>query len=244
MLWFRASKWPKQLVVVIPGNPGLPGYYHEFAQALNAQNPETREVVVLGHAGHYDEDTPTLTLEEQVEHKRTQVTQLLEQYRPFKPQTFLIGHSIGAYIGLYIAQPGMKLLGLFPTLIHLRKSRNGQRLAWLFTPPVRAIISAMGWLFKALPEPLLSQALKPWNAAVTQQLATKPRAIYNCLAMAHDEMTKISDEALGWTKADTQLTFYYGQEDAWVEKHHPELIKSAYPHGNHINLIVDISDKT
>lgn len=42
----------KDLVIVIPGNPGVPGFYTRFIEILKTQLPTEVPVWVIGHAGH------------------------------------------------------------------------------------------------------------------------------------------------------------------------------------------------
>ena len=46
----RSDVAPQRMVIVIPGNPGLTGFYAGLAEVLAADN--VAEVVVLGLAGH------------------------------------------------------------------------------------------------------------------------------------------------------------------------------------------------
>lgn len=39
-----------EIVIIIPGNPGLPGFYHTFGQSLHEKL--NLPVWVVGHAGH------------------------------------------------------------------------------------------------------------------------------------------------------------------------------------------------
>lgn len=47
-----ASSGKKDLVLVIPGNPGVPGFYKKFIKYLKLQLPTEVPVWVVGHAGH------------------------------------------------------------------------------------------------------------------------------------------------------------------------------------------------
>lgn len=42
----------KDLVLVIPGNPGIPSFYEDFVKAIKSKLPSETPVWVVGHAGH------------------------------------------------------------------------------------------------------------------------------------------------------------------------------------------------
>lgn len=68
-----ARKRRRNLVVVIPGNPGVGHFYIDFARALYAHSDERDDVVICSHAGHCGRATRggvAYSLEDQVEHKR------------------------------------------------------------------------------------------------------------------------------------------------------------------------------
>lgn len=47
-----ASDGHKDLVLVIPGNPGIPSYYEGFMKSLKSKLPTETPVWIMGHAGH------------------------------------------------------------------------------------------------------------------------------------------------------------------------------------------------
>lgn len=71
----------KDIVLVIPGNPGIPAFYTGFIKALKSRLPTETPVWVMGHAGHvlgprpgnfmFEENPrdPAFTLQGQIEHK-------------------------------------------------------------------------------------------------------------------------------------------------------------------------------
>lgn len=42
----------KDVVLVIPGNPGIPRFYESFIKALNSRLTSDIPVWIIGHAGH------------------------------------------------------------------------------------------------------------------------------------------------------------------------------------------------
>lgn len=71
----------KDVIVVIPGNPGVPTFYEGFIKHLKAKLPSETPVWVVGHAGHVQPlrdlafcsngklDKKLINLDGQVKHK-------------------------------------------------------------------------------------------------------------------------------------------------------------------------------
>ena len=65
-------------VFVVPGNPGVPGFYERFAQTLWRELNGAAAVEVIGYVGHTEQDVGTkhtrwFTLGEQVEHVTAEI---------------------------------------------------------------------------------------------------------------------------------------------------------------------------
>ena len=153
----KSSQSPKYHVLFITGNPGCIGYYHTFLSLL-ADELSRNAVNIYGHSlANFVEldNTPKhvkiLGLQEQIEY----VEHLLLDYvqnLSFSMRTdgaaeqakiILVGHSVGAYIGLELlrrarerarrAENKDKLrfcgyIGLWPTVTWIRKSPSGLKL--------------------------------------------------------------------------------------------------------------------
>ncbi|XP_048519496.1 lipid droplet-associated hydrolase isoform X4 [Dendroctonus ponderosae] len=104
----------KELIILIPGNPGVVGFYKQFANSLY----EKTDIPVwcLSHAGHnlaensitklpnFTEHRNLYGLKGQVKHK----VDFLEKYLPHDAKVYLIGHSIGSYMALEVLNyPGI-----------------------------------------------------------------------------------------------------------------------------------------
>lgn len=53
--WIEEEPLPhstKQIVLVITGNPGVPGFYEDFIKAINSKLSLDTPVWIMGHAGH------------------------------------------------------------------------------------------------------------------------------------------------------------------------------------------------
>ncbi|XP_006813019.1 lipid droplet-associated hydrolase-like [Saccoglossus kowalevskii] len=135
------SKRCDVLVLLIPGNPGIVGFYEDFM--LTLYDASSRRVPVWGisHAGH--ELTPgmnkrcctwkhneKLNLRGQVKHK----VDFIKNHISPDTKVILIGHSIGCYIILEILKelPRLNVLKcvlLFPTIEGMWESPKGTWMA-------------------------------------------------------------------------------------------------------------------
>lgn len=142
---------------MLPGNPGVPGYYRRFAENL-AQNLGV-EVVVLGLCGHTLEPKvqpwKVFTLDDQIEH----VLGYIDSVHGDGELT-IVGHSIGAYIALEAMHRRPKIvrytLGLMPFLENNDADLAFSRLACLvrLSPPAFWSILAALCVSLALVRPL------------------------------------------------------------------------------------------
>uniref|UniRef100_G3VXC6 Lipid droplet-associated hydrolase n=1 Tax=Sarcophilus harrisii TaxID=9305 RepID=G3VXC6_SARHA len=116
-------KAPKLLILIIPGNPGIPAFYAEFLKALYLSLEKRYPVWAISHAGHISapsgarvreespEDPSSKTpddafgLEGQVEHKLA----FLRKCVPSSLRLVIISHSVGSYILLEMMKRGPQL---------------------------------------------------------------------------------------------------------------------------------------
>ena len=244
------------LVFVIPGNPGLIAYYEPFMKTLRQllDEKEAKDGCrsafhihgrnLLGfadadHSPHFGTPSPSGTsttepfsLEDQINHTSTGVTQLTQpsSTTPNFTSVILIGHSVGSYIALELfnrhhhhhtpstpTPPIPHLLHsailLFPTITHIALSPSGKRLNLLRTTPLldrTAHHIAKGFV-DLLPRWLLGGVVRrvlrfPAHAAeATLQFLTSRDGIWQALHMGKDEMRVIGPEAWGrelWEAVD------------------------------------------
>ncbi|KAK9451210.1 uncharacterized protein V1518DRAFT_371382 [Limtongia smithiae] len=138
------------VVVLIPGNPGLPAYYVPFLSDLRAQL-RTWRIICISQAGcevtatqlAYSCSTRYYGLKDQVQHKYEVIKTLLTEhgYTPTtEKKVVLMGHSIGCWLLQHslikliadsyaedaVKTPSLAIL-LFPTVKDIGDSSNGIR---------------------------------------------------------------------------------------------------------------------
>ncbi|KAK4321396.1 hypothetical protein Pmani_007786 [Petrolisthes manimaculis] len=90
------SENPSNLILIIPGNPGVASYYTNFMETIYDGMGKTHSVWVVSHAGHcrfpHLSLLPgeTYSLKQQMDHKIA----FLEDYLPQGANITLVGHSI------------------------------------------------------------------------------------------------------------------------------------------------------
>ncbi|XP_076246081.1 lipid droplet associated hydrolase sturkopf isoform X2 [Calliopsis andreniformis] len=222
----------KDVVVVIPGNPGIPDFYEGFISTLKSRLPSEIPIWVVGHAGHVQPPSNlsvtmpkdstwnvNYSLTAQLQHK----IEFIKKYVPEDARLHLIGHSIGAWLVLNmlkddsISKRVAKCYLLFPTIEHMAASPNG----WFYTT-ILFIVSIFA--------PLHGVPLKS-NKALLQLL--NPHALKKIIKMADEEMIIVKerdDEIL--SKHADKLWFYYGNCDGWTPVKYYKNMKSKHPHIN------------
>ena len=108
---------PKHLLIIFPGNPGVPGFYAPLMTHLFNASLKQCEIICLPHSGHYHhsrsrnegvtkisplESTRVFSLDEQIHHKRQYVLHRLATCLDHDCPVSFIGHSIGSYIALEV----------------------------------------------------------------------------------------------------------------------------------------------
>ncbi|XP_076170526.1 lipid droplet associated hydrolase sturkopf isoform X1 [Ptiloglossa arizonensis] len=229
----------KDVVVIIPGNPGVPQFYEGFIKTLKTKLPSETPVWVIGHAGHVQPPNNLLStmpndstwyqhysLMAQLEHKK----EFIKKYVPEDAKLHLIGHSIGSWMVLnilkdnFISKRVTKCYLLFPTIEHMAKTRNG-RFFTRVVSRIAFILIFLCWILSCLPHfivvflisafSLLYGIPGKYNKAIQELL--NPRSLKNVIKMADEEMEIVKerdDDIL--SKHVDKLWFYYGNCDDWT----------------------------
>jgi hypothetical protein len=78
-------------IMIIPGNPGIPEFYEYFVKSIVSRKSD----LDIRVSSHFPDYTKPMSLDEVVERHK----QFMETFQP----DMIIGHSMGCYIGLRIA---------------------------------------------------------------------------------------------------------------------------------------------
>ncbi|KAJ8897446.1 hypothetical protein PR048_002792 [Dryococelus australis] len=245
--WLNNNHKHKELVLCIPGNPGVTGYYTSFLETVysNLGIP----VWVICHAGHelppQGDNLRTSTncsgvygLQEQINHK----VAFIEKYVPADVKIYLIGHSIGCQLVLEalkhanIRSKVKKCYLLFPTIERLATSPNGKFLTNLILPVVPVIVF-LAWIFALLPMTVRRGLLHVYFAvrrsrddAINATLdLIDPTVLRNVFFFAADEMSRVVDLDCEVLISNCDILFlYYGTTDGWAPlQYYKELQKSC-----------------
>ncbi|XP_028653218.1 lipid droplet-associated hydrolase isoform X2 [Erpetoichthys calabaricus] len=241
------------LFLIIPGNPGIVGFYKTFMQVIYQSFDKKYPVWAVSHAGHcvppdfmdMKEDTNDAELEDvfglngQVEHKMA----FLKQYVPRDVKLVLVGHSIGCYIILEIMKRDpllqvLKSVLLFPTIERMAQSPQGK----LMTPMLCRLRYAMYvpiYLLSFLPERIKAsmvrlllhrlQTLDESCVSATINLFSVD-CTANAMYMGSQEMVQVMDRDNATIQENQEkLIFYYGENDNWCPVQYYEEIKRDFP---------------
>ncbi|XP_047467937.1 lipid droplet-associated hydrolase [Mugil cephalus] len=246
----------KVLFLIIPGNPGVVGFYRTFIQTLHSMFEYRYPVWAVSHAGHCTppssmdmvEDASATTdsdlfgLNGQIEHKLA----FLREHVPRDTSLVLVGHSIGCYIILDMMKrnPELKVLKavmLFPTIERMAQTPQGKVLT-----PVLCHMRYVGYLtlflLSLLPDRLKLGLIKLSfigmrsldNTIVepTVNLLGGDSAA-NALYMGGQEMKMVlARDNITIKKHLEKLIFYYGATDHWCPVQYYHDIKQDFPHGD------------
>uniref|UniRef100_A0A3B4FB47 Lipid droplet-associated hydrolase n=1 Tax=Pundamilia nyererei TaxID=303518 RepID=A0A3B4FB47_9CICH len=232
----------KVLFLIIPGNPGVVGFYRTFMQTLHSRCGYQHPVWAVSHAGHCAppasmdmiEDGASAAeddvfgLDGQVEHKLA----FLRNHVPRETSLVLIGHSIGCYIILEMMKRNperkvLKALLLFPTIERMAQSPQGK----VMTPVLchmRYVVYLPLFLLSLLPDRLKVGLIR----LIFNLCGLFPRAA-NAMYLGGQEMRKVlkrDDTTIG--KHLDKLIFYYGATDHWCPVHYYHDIKRDFPLGD------------
>lgn len=257
--WIEEEPRPhssKKVVLVIPGNPGVPRFYETFIKALNSRLAPDTPVWVIGHAGHVqppenleiampsdDKWAECYGLAAQVQHK----VEFIKKYVPEDAQLHIVAHSIGAWFTLNLLKNHdineriRRCYLLFPTVEYMAKSRNGIFFCNCVAR-VAPVLVFLFWIFTAM-FPLSLQSLMirifgifwgiPARSVKAVQEMLNPKVLHRVFALAKEEMkfVKEADHETISKYAD-KLWFYYGATDGWTPVKYYKNMISKHPNLN------------
>ncbi|TFK56606.1 hypothetical protein OE88DRAFT_1730078 [Heliocybe sulcata] len=236
------------VILFIPGNPGLLGFYTPFLSTLyeKALASASAPLAILAHSylGH----TPGLVddtvyskpervgLTSQV-HAVVEVVDSVRSVYGANARIVLAGHSVGTWTALQVLKAReaevVELLLLFPTITHLVKTPNGRRTWWLVKGPLPRLVSAISPLTRLLPLRVFSLILGDWPQAqlqVVTKLVHSSHCVFSALTMANDEMETIRELDIALMDENRhRICMYFGDTDHWVGEQREAILRVFNP---------------
>lgn len=235
-------------IVIIPGNPGLGGFYLPFVHQLYNFFNENVFIMIISQAGHSPPSKHQFTLKEQIQHKIDTIEKLILNENP-QCQLIFIGHSIGSYMVLkvldHFQSKYQRAFLLFPTIERMSESDAGQQFQRWFRLMIYllpCLCFLIRWIIplKFLREKLLSfyfsSSPRDDRKALIETIDNdlfNYFAMKNILRMAKEEMHVVRirpDEII--EKHSKNLVFYYGTNDHWVPQGISDQMRKIYPHAD------------
>ncbi|XP_028846938.1 lipid droplet-associated hydrolase isoform X1 [Denticeps clupeoides] len=241
------------LILIIPGNPGVVGFYKTFMETIYQSLGRRCAVWAVSHAGHCTppdtmdmvkdpsvlESGDVFGLNGQIEHKLA----FLLEHVPRNVNLVLVGHSIGCYIILELMKrdPELKVLKsllLFPTIERMAATPQGKVLTPVLCH-LRYVLYLPIFLLCLLPESVITcvarLALRGVDRctipAVVSLLSTD--CVANAMYMGSQEMRMVLDRDDSTIKKNlNKLLFYYGATDHWCPVQYYHDIKRDFPSGD------------
>ncbi|KAH9128327.1 hypothetical protein LEN26_007696 [Aphanomyces euteiches] len=241
----REASNTKTLVLMIPGNPGVPGFYEPFMRHMHQLSGQDVEIVGLSHTGHslpWINNDETFDLETQVVDKLAYIQKRLE--RDSSLRLVLIGHSIGGHIALrllnhYSAQID-KLVLIQPTLMHIGDTPNGKRLTPIFNrySLVSSVVGKpIGMLPTSLKKLLVPFFVGPAAFHKPALSLVEYAVLLNCLKMAWHEVQELKEIDDGLVKAHQEkMLFVFAEYDGWCPPEQVEILQSRYTQAKHVTV--------
>jgi len=218
-----------EIIVIIPGNPGLGSMYKDFMSSLymSLSNPAL-SIWALSYLGHDSEAPPTLPtdktyiLEDQILHKLA----LLDKLIPANAKLTLIGHSIGCKVITEVFKRNTthtieEIFFLFPTIENMMKTTRGVQ-TWSLVTTWRPVAVGLVFLLNLLPRSFLTLLTRLRYASASESFIAaavkflNPNFLNNVLVMARDELETVLEVDMVTMKAmASKLYLYHGEDDGW-----------------------------
>ncbi|TVU36954.1 hypothetical protein EJB05_18911 [Eragrostis curvula] len=238
------SKEPSLHVLLIPGNPGIAAFYKDFVEALYENLGGQASVTAIGHISHSQKDAEhgrLFSLHEQIDHKVDFIEQELEHS---EQPIVLVGHSIGAYIGLEIfkrLQTKIKIfVGLYPFLTLNKNSVKQSAIGYiarssLLSKGVSSFVSLLGSLNASATRGIVRRLLGPsWSVTAVDAACNhllRYHTMRNVLFMAMTEFQKLTEEP-DWAfirARQNEIALLFGVDDHWGPLFHLEEVSKRAP---------------
>ncbi|XP_011866390.1 PREDICTED: UPF0554 protein C2orf43 homolog [Vollenhovia emeryi] len=254
--WIEEDPLPhssKKVVLIIPGNPGIPQFYEGFIQELNSRLTSDTPVWIIGHGGHAqppenlaiampgdDKWAECYGLTAQIQHK----IEFIRRYIPEDAHLHIIGHSIGAWFVLNLLKNDdiekriRRCYLLFPTIEYMAETPNGMFFN-NFVSRAAPVIIFLSWIFTSMfPVTLQTFMIRlfglfwgiPAKSVEAVRKMLNPSVLRRIINLGREESIYVREadhETI--SKHTDKLWLYYGASDGWAPVKYFRNIKSKYP---------------
>eukprot|EP00039_Didymoeca_costata_P006857 m.94090 g.94090 ORF g.94090 m.94090 type:complete len:367 (-) comp13426_c0_seq1:1159-2259(-) len=242
-------------LVLVPGNPGNPGFYVMFLNKLYSLSGKKLACIAVGHLGHSSvapsRNDALHDLDTQNQHKAKVLHALQIKYP--KASFLLAGHSVGAHCMLQAFRHELvdrsrilMCIGLQPTLMHIGASPSGHSMYPLlkyFRDPLGYLAGLLFHLPRSVLHTLVRQYMgpKPDDVIVEEVLNLFHRNVArNLFHMALHEMHEIlevdnPEELHDMGLNSDKFIIYFSENDPWLSNQHELDIAELFPHARIIN---------
>lgn len=230
-----------EVVILVPGNPGLVEFYKEFLELIWIDFGRRIPVWTVGYAGLNDKpgerslipnirskEEEKFNLQGQITHK----TEFIQKYVPDHVKIHLVSHSIGSWMCLQmlknskLKQKFVNCYFLFPALEDLAKSPMGTLFTYLLKPSYSFLELVYIYFFMQVPESVSKLILTVyfWCARLPDKIfwiiynyIMSPAPLARSYKIAEDAMNTIKNLEVNVFRENIDLLhIYYGSCDGWV----------------------------
>jgi hypothetical protein len=232
-------------IILIPGNPGVASFYLEFANILSEFLKIPATFHCISYAGfNQDFHGKLYSLTEEIEHKKSVYHFLKKSWKP-KTKVWIIGHSIGGYIGIELLKEVQKdyeskLVQLFPFLrvgtnpkllqlkdflensIYVKLTRISHKLIRKIPPKIIDSLIPM----------IYPQGSDSAKNVILEYLHSKEHILDSCIYLSQTEF-KILPNELPWdsiSKYSNDIVWFYCLDDIYAPISQWEEIKDKVVH--------------
>lgn len=246
-----SSSGKKDLVLVIPGNPGISGFYKKFIKYVKLQLPTEVPVWVVGYAGHVQppkhlafssnetSQDNLYNLNGQLRHQ----IEFIKEYVPKDAKLHIICHSIGSWFTLKhledeeFAKRVVKCYLLFPTIEYMAETPSGTFLN-TFLPIFSPVLLLLAWIFSFFSKSIQRILILTFGIffGITSESVDpvlhllNPLVLNRVIKLAREELKtvrEINHKVI--EKYSDKLFVYYGASDGWTPITYYERFKNKFP---------------
>jgi pimeloyl-ACP methyl ester carboxylesterase len=241
---------PKDIILMIPGNPGVTGFYKMFMHTMHEKTGFP--VWIVGHAGHEIPKNNTVDpipplkgnedlfrMQGQIKHK----IDFINKYVPENAKLHIVGHSIGSYVILNLLKEEsirsrvVDVNLLFPAIETMAETRNGKFMT-TYVKPIVWLILFLTWIYSILPT-----VVSNFFMYVYMKIESVPKMHFRTLtrfiepsilekvfdfAFEELDLVKERDNAVIKQNSD-KIRILYGRRDGWAPESYYNRLKADIP---------------